>query len=299
MSKKENTEKRLLRISLFGSALFALIELAMAMISKSQSVIADTLYDMAELVVILASLLITPLLYRPVSEKHPFGYSQLESLFIIVRGFMLLAVTLSMVVVNVQLIVAGGNQIDSTLVAAFELGLAAICLTVYLTLKRYSKKFHSPTIETELYTWKVDTVFSFAVAAVFIVPALLRGTVFEPWCRYFDPAVSILISLLMLPTPIRMLVRSFRSLLLFATADTLAQVKEIAQPICDNYGFDIDFIDFVETGRQVWIDFTLGGSEVWRLDEMRRLEDELTRALGKKYDNATVTLIPELETAAQ
>lgn len=61
--------------------LFALAELVMAIFSKSQSVLADTVYDSTELVVIGLTIYIIPLFYKPVTEKHPFGYAIIGKYF--------------------------------------------------------------------------------------------------------------------------------------------------------------------------------------------------------------------------
>ena len=86
---KEKQEQIVMRISFWSGVVFALAELIMAIFSKSQSVLADTVYDSTELVVIGLTIYIIPLFYKPVTEKHPFGYAQLESILILLKGFML------------------------------------------------------------------------------------------------------------------------------------------------------------------------------------------------------------------
>ena len=80
---KEKQEQIVMRISFWSGVVFALAELVMAIFSKSQSVLADTVYDSTELVVIGLTIYIIPLFYKPVTEKHPFGYAQLESILIL------------------------------------------------------------------------------------------------------------------------------------------------------------------------------------------------------------------------
>ena len=75
-------EKRALSISMYGGILFVIIEFVMAVFTTSQSILMDSVYDAAELIMVVASLRIIPLLYRPTTEKHPFGYSQVETIFI-------------------------------------------------------------------------------------------------------------------------------------------------------------------------------------------------------------------------
>lgn len=90
----EKREKLILKMSFFSGLLFAITEFIFAIYSHSQSSLTDAVYDTAELVFIALLLFLTPLFHRPVSEKHPFGYFQIETVFIIVKGIMMLSVTL-------------------------------------------------------------------------------------------------------------------------------------------------------------------------------------------------------------
>lgn len=57
----------------------------MAWITHSHSLLTDCLFDAADLVMIGPFLVLVPLLYKPVTEKHPYGYAQVESLFLLVN----------------------------------------------------------------------------------------------------------------------------------------------------------------------------------------------------------------------
>ena len=73
---KLKIEKKILRLSFLGSLLFIIAEGVMAWITHSHSLLTDCLFDAADLVMIGPFLVLVPLLYKPVTEKHPYGYSQ-------------------------------------------------------------------------------------------------------------------------------------------------------------------------------------------------------------------------------
>ena len=85
MNEKQKYEKIILKISLYAGMAFVVVELLMSLWSNSQAILMDAVFDAAELIVIGLSLFLTPLFYQPVSEKKPYGYSQFESVFIIVK----------------------------------------------------------------------------------------------------------------------------------------------------------------------------------------------------------------------
>ena len=103
------SEKRILRISFVGSALFLLSECAAAFLTHSQAVLMDCIYDLVDLVMLGPFMILVPKLYKPVTEKWPYGFSQIESLFIIIKCGLLLFLDLQLLTDNVQLIMDGGD----------------------------------------------------------------------------------------------------------------------------------------------------------------------------------------------
>lgn len=97
---RQKHEKSALKISLAGGTVFVILEFIMAVYTSSQAVLLDALYDGVELLMIFFSLFLVPLLYKPSSEKRPFGYMQIESLFMAVKGTIMASVTVGLIVNN-------------------------------------------------------------------------------------------------------------------------------------------------------------------------------------------------------
>ena len=117
----EKKEKAILLLSFFSGLAFAVAEFIFAIYSRSQSALTDAVYDASELVFIALLLFLTPLFHKPVSEKHPYGYFQVESIFVIVKGVMMLSVTLGVSAEVISSALTGGNPVDATQVAIFQL----------------------------------------------------------------------------------------------------------------------------------------------------------------------------------
>lgn len=297
MASNEKTEKRILRISLFAGIGFVVLEFLMAIISKSQSILMDTAFDASELFVIAVSLLLTPLLYKPITEKRPFGYSQCESLFLLVKGCMLVAVVLSLIGSNIQVMITGGNHIDAGLVSLFEMILSVLSLGVLLLLIHYGKRINSPMIAAEIYGWKVDTICGIGVSAAFLLPRFLENTSFLWIAPYFDQIVAIVLAVFMLPECIRMVTKAFHELLLFAPKDgTLTKIKEVVTHVCKEEGIEATFVDVVQTGRKTWVAVTLNkDTPDWNIGQMKAVYRKLHLELQKEYEEVYLELIPDLE----
>lgn len=132
----------------------------MAIVTSSQAVLLDAVYDGVEFVMLLPSLFLIPFLYRPANEQHPFGYTQIETLFIVIKGITMTAVTFGLIFNNINLMIHGGHIISFNTVAYFELFacVLGIIVTVYLYIK--NKTMQSPLINMEMQGWRMDSVVS-------------------------------------------------------------------------------------------------------------------------------------------
>ena len=236
---KEKKEQIVMRISFWSGVVFALAELIMAIYSKSQSVLADTVYDSTELVVIGLTIYIIPLFYKPVTEKHPFGYAQLESIVILLKGFMFIAVMMVLIMNNVQIMLNGGNEIDHMQVSMFETILTCFSALILFILMQINKKVTSPTVDVEIYGWKIDVFSSVGVSLAFFLSSFLTHTPFAFISPYFDQIVAIVLALGMMKEPIQMIGDSFRSLMLLSPdEEEVTKIKKISSSILDNYPYD-------------------------------------------------------------
>ena len=80
--KNENKlkyEKYIMNISLIGSVLFMIAEGVMAFWTRSHSILMDCIFDLTDLIMIGPFLLLVPLLYKPVTERRPYGFAQVET----------------------------------------------------------------------------------------------------------------------------------------------------------------------------------------------------------------------------
>ena len=109
----EKREKQILLMSFFSGLMFAVIEFIFAIYSHSQSALTDAVYDTSELVFIALLLFVTPLFHKPVSEKHPYGYFQIESIFVIIKSVMMLSVTIGVSAEVIESALSGGNSVNN------------------------------------------------------------------------------------------------------------------------------------------------------------------------------------------
>ncbi len=290
-------EKRILKVSFAGSAAFLLAECIMAFATGSHAVLMDCVYDIADIVMLGPFMVLVPLLYKPVTEKRPYGFSQVESLFIIIKTGLLIFITVQLVVESSQMILAGGHVVNAGAIAVFELVVSVTCIIMYVVLNHLNKKYSSPTVKAEIYIWKLDGMSTFGVGVAFVIQLILQRTPLDWIAPYVDPGIAIIMAMILLKEPVSMFWEGIKNLVLFAPKqEVVDHVRGVAMRSLQKHSFSINFLDMIKTGRKVWIEiYILQKDDLISIRELKQAHDEIMRELKKEYNNVYVELIPEIE----
>lgn len=289
----EKREKQILLTSFFAGLAFALAEFVFSVYSHSQSALTDAVYDASELVFIALLLFLTPLFHKPLSEKHPYGYFQLESIFVIVKGVMMLSVTMGVSLEVLGSAFSGGNPVNSVQVALFQCCLGAASIVIFLLMKRLNRRLSSPTIESELLGWKLDILYSMGMALAFFLSQYLSKTPLAFLSPYFDQIVAVVIMVFALPESVKILWSAVKDLFLFSPDSALMEeVKALCAPILAEHRFSPCFFDVTKTGRHLWVAvyFHIEGDSL-PVQELKSALDDLNAKAQEHFPECTCELI--------
>lgn len=295
--KMQKREKSAMSVSLYGNLVFVVIELVMALVTGSQAVLLDAVYDGVEFCMLLPSIFLIPLLYKPSNEEHPFGYMQIETIFVVVKGITMTAVTFGLIFNNINLMLHGGHIVSFHTVAGFELFacILGIIVTVYLYYK--NKQMESPLINMEMQGWRIDSFISLGMTVAFLLPILIPFDWFQHIVPYLDQLITIVLSLVMIPTPIHTVITGIRDLMLIPPEEeTIDDIKETIEPIIGVYGHKNLYYDIVRTGRKLWISVYISfEKDIVSLSKFKQLQDQCIKALASKYSDFYFELLPDIE----
>ena len=295
--KMQKREKSAMSVSLYGNLVFVVIDLVMALVTGSQAVLLDAVYDSVEFCMLLPSIFLIPLLYKPSNEEHPFGYMQIETIFVVVKGITMTAVTFGLIFNNINLMLHGGHIVSFHTVAGFELFacILGIIVTVYLYYK--NKQMESPLINMEMQGWRIDSFISLGMTVAFLLPMLIPFDWFQHIVPYLDQLITIVLSLVMIPTPIHTVITGIRDLMLIPPEEeTIDDIKETIEPIIGVYGHKNLYYDIVRTGRKLWISVYISfEKDIVSLSKFKQLQDQCIKALASKYSDFYFELLPDIE----
>lgn len=290
-------EKYVLNISLAGSIIFLIAEILCAVFTHSMAILMDCVYDIAQLVMIGPFLILVPLLYKPATEKRPYGYSQVESLFIMIKYLALLIIEAILVKESLITIIEGGNEVNSTVIGIFELCVSATCFMMFFVLKRRSKNIDTPAVKAELFIWRLDSMSTLGVGAGFVVNAFIGKTSLSWICAYVDPAIAVIIAIVLAKEPIEMIIESVRNLILFAPKEELVKdIEKICREKCSAYGSEVTFMDVIKAGRMLWIEVYFDtNKEFIDIAKLKAIDLELEETLKDNFGDIWLELIPDVE----
>lgn len=290
-------EKSAMSVSMYGNLLFVLIELVMAVYTSSQAVLLDAVYDGIEFFMLLPSVLLIPLLYKPSNEKHPYGYMQIETIFIVIKGITMTAVTFGLITNNINLLFHGGREIAFGTVAYFELFAFILGVAVSIYLRQKNKNLNSPLIQVEMEGWMMDSGVSLGMAVAFFLPQVIHVGWFQTLTPYLDQIITIILSMIMLPVPIRTVISGIRDLMLLPPEEeTVQQIRQIVESTLEGTRYRDIQHEIVRTGRKLWIStyITLDNDEVSLL-RFQTAQARCIEALKEVYTDFYFELLPHIE----
>lgn len=293
MLRNEKIEKKILWLSLGTGILFVILEFFMAIYTRSQSVLMDAAFDASELLLIGLTLSLMPLFHRPISEKFPFGYSQLESILVIIKGFMMLSVTFGLSAKSIEVALSGGNHVDGGQISIFQLAISIASLLILLVMQKMNRRISSPIVNLEIYGWKVDVLYSLGMAVAFFASTFLDGTPLSFISPYFDQIISVLIVIFILPESLKMLFRAIKDVFLFPPEKEIVDdIKKICDTILIENGIEVTMYEVTRTGRRLWVAaYFKIQSDSLDVKTMQIATQQTNQALSAKYDNCLLELI--------
>lgn len=293
---KMRIEERVMDFSLAGSILFMLVEGVMAYVTHSHSILMDFIFDITDLIMIGPFLVLVPLLYKPVTERRPYGFSQVESLFLVIKYSILCVVTIQLMLDNIHIIIHKGHTVDAGKIAVFEFCVFLGCLAMYVLLSNFSRHYESDTIRAELYIWKLDVISSIGVALAFFAQMLLQKTEAAWIAPYIDPAVAVIMSVFLLVEPVKMIFTSLKELVLFApNHEIMNEIRSIADRHIADCEYSIQFLDVIQTGRKTWVEIYISSPDnSVSIPHLHRIRDNIRGELRGLFDQVYVELIPDI-----
>jgi predicted Co/Zn/Cd cation transporter (cation efflux family) len=275
----EHLERRALLVSMAGTTALGALGVIWGILAGSQIVLFDGMYAIVGIGLTWLSLHASRLVSGGPTARYPFGREALTPLVVTIQAVALLATCIYGSVAALLAIVAGGSDVAAGSVLAYGIVTTVVAAWVWLWLRNRAAR--SELLAAEATAWRAGTVLGLGMAVAFAVVLVLEHTDAKELGHYADPALVIVASALLVPTPLRMIRTTLVELLEGAPElDVQAKVREAITEVRATHGLDEPYLRMAKVGRKLYVevDFVVAGRE-WLVEDADAVRGDLLRRL--------------------
>ncbi len=289
-------DQRLIMISIWVSAGFAVLSTVWGIWIGSSMIVFDGLYSFVSIGLSVLAVLALRFTSRGADQRFPWGRDVAEPLVVVVKAATLGALCIYAAIGGVIDIVGGGREVSAASAVVYAVISTGAGLAVGLVLRRASRADRpgdppSDLVRAEAAEWLGDTLLSAGVLIGFLVALVLVASGRSDLAAYIDPGMVVLFSVIFLWVPAKLIVAGMREILSMApAAEIMAELQTRVDEVERRHGFRESFLRAAKVGGRmdIEIDFVVGPeSPVQSIADCDRVRAELSDRLAELgYDRS-------------
>ena len=286
-------EEKALKKSMIGAFALGVWGVGMALYASSGAIMLDGMFNFVSGIMSYFFIGITRLISGKATRDFPLGYFAFESLFVFIKGAIVLLVIVMAVYSNVKVLLSGGREPALGLMALYVLVAVAGCLLIYSISRAAFRKTGSEILEAETAGWLINAVVSSCIGVALVITMLLKGTALGWIDRYVDQILVIVMSLAFIKDPLVFMKNGLKQLLLASPQEEyIKEYENGILPLKEQFGFRKISIEVLKTGRRMWLTvwFTPETPTI-NLEEVRKIKKTICEAATDIYENTQTEVI--------
>ena len=244
------TERKILILSALACLVIGTVALAAALLSKSQAILLDGLFNLTYFLAGLFTIKISRLVMRGDDERFPNGYSFFEALMNGIKGLLILGVSVMALIGAVEALLEGGRNIEPGFAIAYAIFATILAWILAIFSTKGYRRSRSPLVKADADGWIVNAAISTAVLVAFVAVYLIQDSDYQHIAPYIDPSLVLVVVLISLSVPIRMSWQALMGLLNRAPSpEIVASVNETVRKSLADWPVEELFVRVVQPGR--------------------------------------------------
>ena len=293
--RKVNLEQKTLQYSIIATIVLALSAIITGILTGASSIIFDGMYSSIDCVFSVAALFVVRLIEIDVNrrtrkapkfvERFQYGFWHLEPMLLAINGLSLMIAIVYALFEAAVKILNGGQLPHFDAAVWFSMIAMFLCFGMAAFEFRCNRKIKSAFIAVDAKGWIVSGGIGVALLCAFSFANLIEGTSYIWILPYIDPVVLALIALIMLPVPVKIVIKALRDILMITPADLDEHVNVIVDKIVEKYGFIGSQNYLAKVGRSTMIEIHLILPRHYKITEVEEL-DKIRSEIGEEIGNA-------------
>jgi predicted Co/Zn/Cd cation transporter (cation efflux family) len=294
LALRSELEASLLRLSVGATFLIAALGVLFGLVSGSLAIIFDGLFSVIDAVTTWLMLVVARLVAKESNQRFQYGYWHLEPLVVALKAAVMVTLVVFGFLGAVQSLQAGGYTPRLDAAIFYSVVVVLICAGTWFWMWRHNSRIGSALVAIDAKAWGVSGVITAALLLSFVAALAMRGTRFEPWIAYVDPAVLALLSLLILPAPWADARAAFRDIFGIVPAELDQRVHAVMDAFIARHGFAGYESYVTRTGRARFIEISIlapPGMAARTIEHFDALRDEIGEEIGEAGPDRWLTII--------
>lgn len=286
-------EQRALTGSIAATAFIGVMGVGGGLMIGSRAIMFDGMYSFVDVMLTFGALIVSKLVMREPSRQFQFGYWHLEPMVGAVQSAILAIACLYGVVNAVQGLISGGYEVSFGYgtIWAGVMGALGLAMAAYINWLARSQR--SLLLEIDYRSWLLSGVLSLALLASYAIAIGLKDSAYRQWIPFIDPLMLLLLSLALLPMPLKILIDAMREVLELAPEELDRQVHAVMDELVRERGF-LKYSSYVsQAGRVRFIEIHIlvpRGLRVETVDEVDNLRREVATRLDAAWPHVWLTV---------
>ena len=275
-------EQFVLKISLYCAVILAIFGITYGIYTGSKAIIFDGLVAFLSTILILLSVMTSKFIYKEDDDIFQYGYMRFEPMVNLFKSLILLILCAYALINGIQEILDGGYEVkfDKAMLYSFFSMLLSIGIWLYTAYQ--AKILGSPLISVDSLEWFIDSVVYMGGFLVFGAVWLFDKESQTIWARYLDPALLVLLSMILAVMPLKVFIKNLADLVMVAPKDMDDKIDTLLQNISKKYNFSDYDTHVAKSGRffMIEVNILMGESfKIQNIDEMDLIRDEIEQGL--------------------
>jgi predicted Co/Zn/Cd cation transporter (cation efflux family) len=231
------SEQRVLRRSIAATILIGAFGVVFGILSGSLSIAFDGMFSVVDASMTALALLVARLIAGRPSRRFQMGFWHIEPMVLAFNGGLLTLLSVYAFVNAVEALLSGGRELVFDWAIGYAVIVVAICAAMFVYGRRCNREIGSEFLALDVKGWAMSGLITAALLAAFAIAAFLQGGPLAAWTPYVDPAVLAVLTLVLIPVPLRTVLSAMKDIALVAPPELDRRVAEVARGIVARHGF--------------------------------------------------------------
>lgn len=292
LSTHHETKKQIIgaKINIIGNFALIFISLIIGLLVNSIALLLDSSVGLVATLVATLMFFSIKKIHQPPDDNYNWGYEKYEPFTVAVQGGLIIASCVVSAKFAIQNLIHVEDITDYILPVTGTFISAGIGFIILLYLRSLSKHTNSTMLKSAAVQWYIDTVTSVVMFIGFLAGLYLKKTGYTQITPYIDPAMTLLLSFMLIRAPIQLAMANIYELLDASPGKTTR--NKIQELVNNHYPqeFNLDRLRIRKAGNKIFLDICFTIKKNLQVAEIEKLSHNFEKTLKEHFNYSDVVV---------